>query len=181
MNADFDDRRPGLQPPQFGLGTLMTVISLLGLLFAVFHYVGLLGSVIVFFFILCVIAHVAGNAIGMQLRHLGSQPPPGSKTPAGTRHFFGVSPGDFAPVTRLRERYSLGRRNMAITLLGALGGGVLGGFALLWLGDFKSTWIVGVLGFSASAVLSGIWTFAASSFLHVMLGAWFHAAKDLRK
>jgi hypothetical protein len=90
-------------------------------------------------------------------------------------------PTDFAPVTRLRERYSLGKRNIAITLLGAVIGGLLGGAGLLWLGGEKTPWIVAVLGFGASAVLGGIWTFAASSFIHVMLGAWFHAAKDLRK
>jgi hypothetical protein len=178
MNVDVDDRRPGLQPPQFGLAALMVAVTIFASLFALFHYAGMLASVIAIFFLLCVVAHVAGNAIGTQLRDVGSQDP---SAKAAKNRFRAAMPNDFAPVTRLRERYSLGKRNVAITLIGTVVGGLLGGGGLLWLGGWKTTWVVAALGFGASAVLGGIWTFAASSFVHVMLGAWFHAAKDLRK
>lgn len=180
MNADLDTSRPGLRPPRFGLATLMMGVSLLALLFAVLHYVGMLASVITIFFLLCVIAHVAGNAIGTQLRHLGNLPEQDSNSPADKRRMRFASPSDFAPVTRLRERYSLGKRHVAITLVGAVVGGALGGCGLLWLGGGTLPWVVCVLGFGASAVLGGIWSFAASSFVHVLLGAWFQAAKDVR-
>lgn len=181
MNPELDDQRPGLKPPRFGLAALFVAVAVLGLMFAVIHYVGMLGSAIAILFLLCVAAHVVGNAIGTRLRDIGSQPTSDSKAPHGRRRFRDVMPSEFAPMSRLRERSSLGKRNIVITVCGAMIGGVLGGAALQWLSAGHSTWQIIGLGICASAVLGGIWTFAASSFIQVMLSAWFHASREPRK
>lgn len=177
MKIEIDERRTGLEPPRFGLGGLMACVSLCALMFAVIHYVGMLGSALALLFLLCALLHVAGNVIGTRLRDIGSQPPLSSDEKKSPRRGFAVSPTDFAPTSRLRERHSLGRRNIIITLAGATLGGLVGSLALLWLTGGIIPLGVIALGACASAVLAGIWTFAAASFVQVMLGAWFHASR----
>src|SRR5688500_14363644 len=99
MIPDLDDRRPALPPPRFGLGAMMAAVTALGVMFALIHYVGMLGSTIALLFILCVIAHVAGNVIGTRLRDVGSQ---GAKDAKPRERRRKLRTHDFAPVTRLR-------------------------------------------------------------------------------
>src|SRR5262245_27301642 len=131
MNLPPSDRRAGLQPPRFGLGSLFFAVAVLGLMFAFIHYVGMYGSVIAIFFLLCVAAHVAGNAIGTRLREIGSAPVPGSTTESDFVSATRVSPADFAPATKLRERSSLGKPIVVVTALGIVAGGVGGAVALV--------------------------------------------------
>lgn len=181
MIPDPDDRRPALQPPRFGLGSLLAVVALLGLVFAFAHYVGLYGFVIALLAALCLMAHIAGNAIGTRLRD-GERPrPDGSRGTTSARPVQPVSPANFAPATRLRSRYSLGRPVLIVSGVGALVWGVAGALGLDWLTQGKAAWTVLALGAAASAVLGAIWTFAAASFIQVSAGAWFHAANEPRQ
>jgi hypothetical protein len=176
MNVPPDDRRPGLPPPRFGLAFLMLAMTLCGLIFAVVHYVGMTWSVLVVFLLLCVLAHVAGNAMGTRLRDIGSQPVAGSE-----RSFARAAPRDFAPDSKLREKRSLGKPIVVITVCGAALSGILGGLGLAWLTDGRSTWTVHAMGIGACVVLGTIWTFAAVSFVQVTFGAWYHALRESRK
>src|SRR5262245_13086936 len=103
-----DDRRPALPPPRFSLGALFVGTALLGVLFAGIHYFGTFWIVIVILFALCVVAHVAGNAIGTKLREFGDTPLEADDTPARVPPIAKPAPSDFAPVTRLRQRRPLG-------------------------------------------------------------------------
>ncbi|MGE0757867.1 MAG: hypothetical protein AB7F89_10190 [Pirellulaceae bacterium] len=180
-----DDRRAGLPPPRFGLGSLMGVVVLLGVLFAFIHYVGFYGSAIAIFFLLCMGAHVAGNALGMRLRAIGSGPPISDKVPP----LFPVSESvpeqriahDAGAPSKLRETRSLGWPIVAVTISGAFVGGTTSGYALLGLSDGPPPPAVIVLGMGASAVLGAIWSFAAGSFIQVLVGAWVHASTAPRK
>lgn len=161
----------------------MAVVALFGLVFALGHYVGLYGAAIAVLVILCIGAHVAGNAIGTRLRDGDA-----TGTPDGARQAAlarvarrPVAPAEFAPTTRLRGRYSLGRPIVVITALGSLFSGIAGGLGLFWLTGARSPWTVIALGAAASAVLGAIWTFAAASFIQVTAGAWFHAANGRHK
>lgn len=175
-----DDRRPALPPPRFSLGTLFVVTAGLGVLFAGVHYFGIFWIVIVILFVLCVVAHVAGNALGTKLRQFGSTPLEPDGTPADVQPIAKPRPGDFAPVTRLRQRRPLGRRILFITGCGALVGGFVGFIGIAWLTDGPAEWQVYTLGAGASAVLGAIWTFAAASFIQVTFGEFLHARRESR-
>ncbi len=177
-----DDRRPVLRPPRFGLLSLLAGIAVLSVLFAVSHYFGTYGAAIAILFVLCVVAHVVGNALGTKLRDFGDTPVEADGSPA-QRLPVARKPtaADFAPLTRLRERYSLGKRIVVITSLGAAAGGLVGYFGVQWLADDQTAWHVFGLGAVACAVLGGIWTFAAASFLQVTLGEFLHARRGSRQ
>jgi hypothetical protein len=179
MNMPTDDVRTGLQPPRFGLASLMVLVAVLGGMFALIRYVGWHGSAIAIFFLLCVVAHVAGNALGTRLRAIGSEPP--EVPDEGRQSARRVAPQEFAPATELREKRALGRPVFGITILGALLAGAAGGYAFWWLADRPLSLAALGLGAGACAVLGGIWTFAAGSFIQVTCGAWFRAARGPAK
>jgi hypothetical protein len=154
-------------------------IAVLGVLFAMVHYWGAYGAALGVLFALCVAAHVIGNALGTKLRDLGDTPLDEHGCP--TRRLPEIrkpNPMDFAPLTRLRERYSLGKRIVVFTGMGAAAGGLAGFFAVAWLDDGHTAWHIFGLGTAACAVLGGIWTFAAASFLQVTLGEFLQARRD---
>jgi hypothetical protein len=88
--------------------------------------------------------------------------------------------GDFAPVTRLGQRYALGWPIIIGTAAGVLVGGVGGG---IWTLNFSHgpagplTIIVGVVAF---AVLNGIAAFVVFAFIQVLAGAIRQALKHAR-
>lgn len=174
-----DDRRPVLQPPRFGLFSLLVAIAVISGLLAIVHYFGAYGACIAILFALCVVAHVMGNAMGTRLRDLGDTPVGADGSPAPRPvHLEKPSASDFAPLTRLRERQSLGKRIVVITTAGALAGGLLGYAGVCWFADGRTAWHVFAFGTVACAVLGGIWTFAAASFLQVMFGELLHAHRN---
>ena len=166
--SEIENSKPRLPPPQFGLRTLLLVVTGCAVIFALSHWLSPIALAGVVMLVLCVIAHVAGNAIGTRLRELGGRP----RTLESARESL-VRPkeADFAPVTRLSQRQSLGwpiiLGTSAGTLAGAIGGGLWtvtysrGSFDILSVG-------VGILAF---AVLNGIAAFAIVGFIQVGLGA----------
>jgi hypothetical protein len=174
-----DDRRPALQPPQFGLLGIFVALTVIAVLFAVTHYFGSYGAAIVALFVLCVVAHVVGNALGTRLRDFGDQPVRADGSPAPrSRQFQKPSANQFAPHTRLRDRSSLGKRILFVTVFGAGLGAFLGFVGVQWVADDRTTWPVFLLGTGACAVLGAIWTFATASFLQVTVGEFLHARRN---
>jgi hypothetical protein len=160
-----------LPPPQFGLRTLLLVVTGCAVLAALTQWVTPVVIACLVFLVLAIIAHVAGNAIGTKLRDIGDQPagedaaiPPGlarAKPKAD----------DFAPATRLSQRQGLGWPILIATLAGTVAG-ALGGVAWTLV---SSPGPVGLLnlgvGGVAFAVLGGIAAFASFGFIQVGLGA----------
>lgn len=174
-----DDRRPVLQPPRFGLLALLVAIAVMGGLLAIVHYFGAYGASIAILFALCVAAHVLGNAMGTRLRDLGDRPVSADGAPISKASNYGKpAASDFAPLTRLRERHSLGKPVFIITVAGAILGGLLGYAAVCWLADARTGWHVFGFGTVAFAVLGAIWTFAAVSFVKVIFGEMLHAHRN---
>ena len=174
-----DDRRPALQPPRFGLLTLLVMVAVLSGLFAIIHYFGTYGAAIAILFGLCVVAHVVGNAMGTKLRDFGDTPVNADGSPTGHRPVLDKpKAADYAPSTRLRERYSLGKRVFILTGFGTLIAGIFGYLLVDWLADDHTGWHVFGIGSVACAVLGGIWTFATTSFVQVTLGEFLHARRN---
>lgn len=164
--------QPVIRPPQFRLRTLLIVVTLSACVFAMTQWLTPIGWIAFVLLVACIALHVAGNAIGTRLRRIGDRPPDftPSQVAAGL-----PQPHQFAPVTRLGQRHSLGWSIILATVLGVLLGGTGGG---VW------TWIssrgpagplpiaIGVLAF---AVLGGLAAFAAVAFTQVLLGAIWQA------
>ncbi|MCO6455733.1 MAG: hypothetical protein J5I93_10600 [Pirellulaceae bacterium] len=181
-SVEPEDPHPGLAPPRFGLGSLLFWIAVLCVLLASFSLLGPSGGFALALLVLAVAAHVAGNAIGMRLRHArqrqateASRAPLAGTKPHGTRRT--VEATDFAPTTRLHRRESLGRPVVFVTAAGALLAAILGGYGLTTLLGQSATVASIGLGVLASGVLGAIWTFVGFSFLQVAATALWQASR----
>ena len=178
MQPNLDDHRPGLKPPRFSLASLFVGVAMLGVLFAVANYFGSYATLLLILFALTITAHVAGNAIGTQLRENGNRRPLAShEAPQQKRR--PVASTDFAPPSQLHHRSALGTPILITTSMGSVAGAVLGGYGLTTFMEHPTLQAI-LLGVVASAVLGGIWTFAASSFLQVASSALRQAARDAK-
>src|SRR5688572_726592 len=98
------DLPPRLRPPQFGLRTLLLLVTACAVIFAAGQWLPPLWVAALVLLALSIFAHVAGNAIGTRLREIGNRKdnrafdlqPQASREPR------------FAPVTRLGQRQRLG-------------------------------------------------------------------------
>lgn len=171
---------PGLQPPQFRLRTMFWFIALLCAVFALMGTVGPLGAAALVLFVLAAIAHVAGNSLGTRLRASGDQSHATGAGDKATRP-GSLSENDYAPKSKLAERYSLGATIVVLTTLGVILGAGGGGFGLALLNWERLTWPALVLAGVACGVLGGLIGFCASSFVHVLLGAQLQALRGARR
>jgi hypothetical protein len=158
-----------LPPPQFGLRSLMLVVTVCAALAALSQWVSPMALAAVVMLVLCIIAHVAGNSIGTKLRELGSRPH--NDDPNASGSIAKPKKTDFAPATRLGQRYALGWPIVIATLGGTILGGIGGGVWTL----IASRGPVGPLnvgvGCVAFAMLGGLAAFLAFGFVQVGLGA----------
>ena len=174
------DSPPPLTPPRFGLGTLLFWVAVFCAWLASYSLLGATGAFALGLLILAIVAHVAGNAIGMRLRqHAAERPPADHESPPPQRSRLPrLATDDFAPATRLRQRDSLGKPIFYFTALGSLACAILGGYWLTQLlGDAATMANIG-LGVFASGVLGAIWSFVAGSFLQVAGTALWQASRE---
>jgi len=175
-----DDRRAGLPPPQFRLATLLWGVALLAVLSAMVSYFGAHSALILILFALAVAAHVAGNALGTQLRSNGDRPlslDDGRQSPART--FRAPTADEFAPTTKLHHRNSLGLPIVIATFTGGVATAILGGLVMLFALHPSPTWTAVIVGTLACCALGAMWTFAAFSFIQVTGGAFWQASRKV--
>ncbi len=171
---------PDLQPPRFGLKALMWSITLISVFCGAFNYFGSHAAAVLSLLALAIAAHIAGNAIGTRLRADGDRATRDRPTPH-TRRGAQVIASDFAPATQLRQRSPLGRPIVFATLAGTILGAVLGGIAFVRIVRQPVTIPSVALGVTAAAVLGGIWSFVAASFLQVAATAVWQATREPKK
>ena len=170
MTPNPDDRRAGLEPPQFRLSTLLYAVALMAVLCALVSYFGLHSALVLVLFALAVAAHIAGNALGTQLRANGDRPLSGKDGKPATRSIRRSPTADeFAPATELRDRRSLGRPIVIATISGGVLTATTGGILLMTILDRAPTLTALIGGTVACGALGAIWTFVAFSFVQV---AW---------
>ncbi len=169
------DTSRSLRPPQFGLRTLLILVTICGVLLALREWFDPIVLFALVFFALSVFCHVAGNAIGTRLRQIGDSSDPGESDEPYRSVRSPPRPQDFAPATRLSQRHSLGWTIIIASSVGATSGAVGGG---LW------TFIVArgharpfdiAIGVIAFTVLGGLASFAVFGFAQVLFGAIWQA------
>lgn len=172
------EKHHGLKPPQFGLTTLFWGLGLLAILLTIFRGAGPIAAFATGLLMLAIMAHVAGNALGGQLRSLGSHT---IDSPSDTAIHFRqprnsqLNPTEFAPPTRLRQQTKMGRIMTLLTGGGAIVAAVAGAKLLIeTLGQSATASNIG-FGTLSFGVLGGLWGFGASRFLQVFIDAWWQA------
>jgi hypothetical protein len=131
--------------------------------------IGPLGSVGLCFFLVLVVLHAAGNALGTSLREGANRelaterPQPATPLPGHVAN----SP------SRLREQTPLGSLVFVLTGLGAALGGSLGSLAYAYWTDVNTAGLI--VGSISAAILGGFFGFLASSFSKIIFRAWRQA------
>jgi hypothetical protein len=170
------DNRPRLRPPQFGLRTLLVVVTICAVLLAIAR-LGVLSPIelgIIGFLALSIFAHVAGNAIGTRLRAIGDVreacPPDDSPEPCRP-----IEKADFAPATRLGERSTLGWSIIIATNVGLAAGAIGGGLWTFLFSRGQPDPVAISIGVVAFGILGAFGAFAIVSFTQVLAGAIWQA------
>lgn len=165
IDEPCDDRRPGLQAPRFRLMTLFLVVALAAVAAAAVASLSLPTIFVSAMVIMTVIAHVAGASIGSTLRDQASDEL--SQRRAARRK---LRQEDFAPTTSLSKRQGVHLATMISTVCGALLGAGAGAVIFTTIYSPDITWPVIACGSIGAGVLGGIFGFAASGFIVVMIG-----------
>lgn len=136
---------------------------------------------------LAMLGHIAGNAIGSQLRDGTTErlrrKPRNTDSTTDSNHpsaAHTIKPGQFAPVTQLSRRKPLGWFMILGTALSAVVGGVLGGALMVRQNPEGATLLGLSIGCIATGLLGGLWGFWCCSLAQVIFGAWREATKGHR-
>jgi hypothetical protein len=165
-----------LGPPQYGLRTLLIVVSAAAVLLGLWQWLSPVTFAGVVLLILSVLAHVAGNAIGSRLRDGGlpAMTAPDPERPAPTL----LDDHHFAPATKLSERHPLGWVPLVSAaigfVIGAAGGAI--GAAILLAKNFD--WFAVILGAFAFGALGAFGGFLVVGFCKALGEAWHEAARE---
>ena len=142
------------------------LLTLCGGVLALTQWLAPITVVAIGFLLLCIGAHVAGNAMGNRLRQHSTDP--------ATMRYHDSRPAEpklsadhFAPPTRLRENRSLGWPLLVATMVGLVGGGAAGGYWVILTSPEVPAELNVVVGIVACGVLGGIFTFVGVGFLQV--------------
>ncbi len=171
-----DESTQGLAPPRYGLKTFLGLVALVcGCLAAFVHFGALVGCAVLLA-LLVIIAHVAGNAIGTELRQRSDE---NSSLPMETG--LGDDPrrrphsSEFAPPTQLSHKAPLGWFMRIMTSLGVIGGAIAGGMFLVKTSEIPLPYSTIAFGCLAAGVLGGMFAFWLFSLAQVFLSAWWQA------
>src|SRR5437763_3726550 len=162
-----------LRPPQFGLRTLLALVAACGGLLALRQWLDPIAVAAIAFLALSIFCHVAGNCLGTRLREIGdSRDLPRDDSPAAR---LPPRPQDFAPVTHLGGRQSLGWTIVIASSIGIAGGAVGGGLWTFAASRRQAPALSIAVGVIAFAVLGGLAAFATVGFAQVLFGALWQA------
>ena len=161
---------PALPAPRFGLLSLLLLVAAAAAGLAAWMAAGPILGVAGILAILVVFAHVAGNALGSQLRDRSTQHSRGELRPREP-----VTSKDYAPVTHLSRRVPLGWFTLVGSTLGALVAAIGGAAALYYLYPDTATPASLLVGSLATGALGGFFSFWICSLLQVLMGAWWQA------
>lgn len=168
-----------LGPPQYGLRTLLLVVSTAAVLLGLWNWVSPIVFAALLLLVLSVIAHVAGNVIGSRLRD-GRRLSQGAAVEEDLPQQTLLREHHFAPVTKLGRRHSLGwiplLSAVAGLIIGAAGGGIA--TAVLLARDFD--WFPVIIAACAFGALGGFGGFLVVGFCQALGEAWHEAARGPR-
>jgi len=174
-HANDDSSRRSLRPPQFGLRTLLALVTACGVLLALRQWFEPIVLFAIGFFALTIFCHVVGNAIGTRLRQIGDSSEGAAVEPPSRPSRIAPQPQDFAPATHLSRRQSLGWSLIIASSIGATCGAVGGGLLTFLTARGHLTPLDVAIGVIAFSVLGGLAAFAGFAFVRVLVSAVWQA------
>jgi hypothetical protein len=158
---------------------MLALTAICGALLALTQWLAPLTVVAIAFLLLSIAAHVAGNAIGTQLRR---NPAPEDAVANSLKpgHIKQLTAEHFAPATRLSQSNSLGWPLFAVTMAGLVGGGIVGAYWVIVTSAEQPAELNVVVGVVACSVLGGVFSFVAAGFLQVTSSAIWQALASPR-
>lgn len=162
-----------LVAPRFTLRTLLLSVGGLSVLFAVMSMLGTTASVLLIWMLLLVAAHVVANAWGVRAPHAREEIRADDRAPDPR-----PLPRLPAPLPRLAGHFGIGKLMIAATCLGAVVGGIAGGYVLGRIYWPQVSIAAILLGTLSAAVLGGFFGFMISSFLQVFAKALSEATTE---
>jgi hypothetical protein len=166
-----------LGPPQYGLRTLLIVVSSAAALLGLWQWLSPIMFAAVLLLLLSIVAHVAGNVIGSRLRD-GILKAKGIEHDPDRPQSTLLRDHHFAPVTKLGRRQSLGWIPLVSALAGLLIGGAGGGSATAFLLARDFDWFPVVIAACAFGALGGFGGFLVVGFIQALGEAWHEAARE---
>src|SRR6186997_1653790 len=160
-----------LRPPQFGLRTLLVLVTAIAVLLALRQWISPVMIAAIAFLAASIFLHVSGNAIGTRLRQIGDLPESFAPDVPPQPIRRAPQPQDFAPATPLSRKSCLGWMIIAASSIGATSGAVGGGLWTFAAGHGRVGALNIIVGVIAFAVLGGIAAFATFAFAQVLSGA----------
>ncbi len=173
ISSEETDHGAGLRPPQFGIVTILSVTAVVAIVLVTWRIFGPLAAASEVLFLLAVLAHVAGNAVGTQLRDRRGPNRVDRATGGGQQ--VSVAAHEFAPKTQLALRHRLGWMLPVISCLGGIVGGAMGGGWLIRLNAAQIDAGSSLLAYASCGVLGGFAGFLLYSFAQVTFQAIWHA------
>jgi hypothetical protein len=170
---DTEGRRL-LRPPQFGLKTLLGLVTACGMLLALAQWLHPAAVALLGFLIVSVFCHVAGNAIGTRLRASSSASIEPDLIPRASEC---PKPHQFAPPSLLSRRQSLGWLVLVATSIGILSGAVGGGLWTFLASAGPADLMSIAIGVIAFAVLGGLAAFLTIGFVQVLVISLWQAMR----
>lgn len=163
----------GLKPPQFRLRTMLVAVTLFAILLAAAKFWSAAAIVFFAFFLVAILLHVAGNALGTQLRENRG----GGKIPGRESRTQVVVPADVPPATRLGDKSALGQPirilTIVLSILSASGGCIWTWYQYGRNAGWEN-YLVAVVAFG---LLGAMWSFLVIGFMQVLGGAILQAVR----
>jgi hypothetical protein len=161
-----------LGPPQFGLRTMLLIVSSVAVLLGLSQWMSPISFAALLLLILSIIAHVAGNVIGTRLKEVQrarkKEEPEEPRASLRSEHF--------APTTKLGGRQSLGWLPLGCGIGGFVIGAILGCAWTAYLLGSEFDWGTLALAALAFGALGGIGGFLVVGFSKAFWDAWQQAS-----
>jgi hypothetical protein len=168
-----------LKPPQFRLRTMLLGVALVCVLLVVMISIGMFWAMGLLMLILLIVAHVVGNSLGTQLRDHGSRITTAAEDPNKlSATAVSAQPWQRPLAGRMQEKEPVGWLLIALSVIGAIASGIVGGLAissLYWDKIGAGGIVIATL---AAGVIGGMAVFLTGTFIDMVRRVWREATAE---
>jgi hypothetical protein len=158
-----------LKPPQFRLSSMLIGVALICVLLVVMVSIGMFWAMGLLMLILLIVAHVVGNSLGTQLRDHGSRLTKDEENPNRLSRVGSSATAWQRPSAgRMQEKQPIGWLLIALSVVGAIASGVVGGLSISSLYWDKIGAGAIAIATLASGIIGGMAVFLTGNFIDMV-------------